>query len=200
VQRAEQRAVSEPSSERAARRQRAVQRAVSELCSELCSELSSPLQARGAPLCAGRPPCDPSRSPLHGSYPTFESGLDTFSSRITRMDFVLLRGMHVVPSRMRVVSSSRVCSCRACRSARAGVGACCRYKFVSWRKSRVLTLYSLASPLYQHRARVTQYRMVGLGLDTSEERVLDLSRQTCTARVFLNQKASLTLTTVEHRA
>ena len=42
------------------------------------------------------------------------------------------------------------------------------------RKSRVLTLYSLASPLYQHRARVTQYRMVGLGLDTSEERVLDL--------------------------
>ena len=45
-------------------------------------------------------------SPLPpASPPTLVGGSDTFSSQRTRMHFVLLRGMHVLTSRARAVSS-----------------------------------------------------------------------------------------------
>ena len=84
-----------------------------------------PSQALGGQWRAGRPPCGPSRSPPCGSLPTFVGGQDTFSARWTRMHFVWLCCVHVVPSSSCAVSSIRVASCHACRSARAAVGACC---------------------------------------------------------------------------
>ena len=80
-----------------------------------------PSQARAADSGAGRPPCGTSRSPPRGSLPTFVGGSGTFSARRTRMHFVCLCCVHVVPSSSRAVSSIRVCSCHACRSARAAV-------------------------------------------------------------------------------
>ena len=91
-----------------------------------------PSQALGGRWCAGCPPCEALRSPPPGSPPALVGGSDTFSSQKTRMHFVLLRGLHVLPSRAGAVSSAVCARRRACRSARAAVGACCRCTFVSW--------------------------------------------------------------------
>jgi hypothetical protein len=82
----------------------------------LLTHLSLPLppsQALVRRWCAGCPPCEALCSPPPASPPTLVGGSDTFSSQITRMHIVLLRGMHVLTSRARVpVSSSRVaCPC-----------------------------------------------------------------------------------------
>ena len=70
-------------------------------------------QALGRRRCAGCSPCEALRSPPLGSPPTLIGGSDTFLSQRTRMHFVFLRGMHVLPSRARAVSSSRACLCAA---------------------------------------------------------------------------------------
>ena len=65
-----------------------------------------PSQASAADGGAGRPPCGTSRSPPCGSLPTFVGRSATFSVRRTRMHFVSLCRVHVVPSSLRAVSSS----------------------------------------------------------------------------------------------
>ena len=68
--------------------------------------LAPPSQASAADGGAGRPPCGTSRSPPCGSLPTFVGRSATFSVRRTRMHFVSLCRVHVVPSSLRAVSSS----------------------------------------------------------------------------------------------
>ena len=76
-------------------------------------------------------PCESPRSPPRGRFPTLGGAVDSCCARITRMRFVMLRGMHVVPSRARAAASVLSKVRAACRSVRAAVGACC-CTFVRW--------------------------------------------------------------------